>query len=353
MTNSFFFQLCAGGLWLLLLVFAGSNHIVPPEFISVSRGVYFALLSIFLIATLKSGLSEVNPPHIRRSLVRLDPLLALSLVPSLVYLSMQPYFSTRVAIIYLSICLLLFLFLSFRNALGANLKSFYDFFPPLLILICLMESINVAIFFVAVAVIFFGIREGRVALSKNPDARQQLLAQMPLYISPVFLVYMRDFLEGSMSAMGSEVDRVTLEALGMIINGCGAAVATAMVMSKISYAPMFSGFFAFFAVALTVFIQFVSGGLNATIVTTVTLIAIESIRVSVWLLQSAIVSREALSTSTALLVNFVGSMGVLLLLVLFSINYVGIYSYLAPSISFLIIYLVLLAYFFHIKRRGL
>ena len=138
-----------------------------------------------------------------------------------------------------------------------------------------------------------------------------------------------------MSAMGSEVDRVTLEALGMIINGCGAAVATAMVMSKISYAPMFSGFFAFFAVALTVFIQFVSGGLNATIVTTVTLIAIESIRVSVWLLQSAIVSREALSTSTALLVNFVGSMGVLLLLVLFSINYVGIYSYLAPSISFL------------------
>jgi hypothetical protein len=156
-----------------------------------------------------------------------------------------------------------------------------------------------------------------------------------------------------MGAMGSEVDRVTLEALGMIINGCGAAIATAIVMSKIGYAQIFSGFLAFFAVALTVFIQFISDSLNATIFIIFTLIAIESIRVSVWLLQSAIVSREALSVLASFLVNLVGSIGVLLLLVLFSINYVGIYSYLTPSISFLIIYLVLLSYFFYIKRRGL
>lgn len=353
MINSYFFQLCAGSLWLLLLVFVSKDQIVPPEFISVSRGLYFALLSIFLITTLKRGVSEVNPSHIRRSHVRLDPLLALSLVPSLVYLSMQPYFSIRIFIIYSSLCMLLFLFLSFRNALGANLKSFYDLFPPLLVLICLMQSINVAIIFVFVAVIFFGIRGGGVSLSKNLDARQQLLAQIPLYISPVFLVYMRDVLEGSMGAMGSEVDRVTLEALGMIINGCGAAIATAIVMSKIGYAQIFSGFLAFFAVALTVFIQFISDSLNATIFIIFTLIAIESIRVSVWLLQSAIVSREALSVLASFLVNLVGSIGVLLLLVLFSINYVGIYSYLTPSISFLIIYLVLLSYFFYIKRRGL
>lgn len=353
MTNSFFFQLCAGGLWLLLLVFVGNDFIVPPEFISVSRGLYFALLSIFLIATLKRGSSRVNPSHISRSHVRLDPLLALSLVPSLAYLSMQPYFSIQIFIIYSSICLLLFLFLSFRNTLGANLKSFYDLFPPLLVLICLMESIYVVIIFVFVAVILFGIRGGCVSLSKNLNARQQLLAQMPLYISPVFLVYMRDVLNGSMGTMGSEVDRVTLEALGMIINGFGAAFATGMVMSKIGYAQILSVFLAFFAVALTVFIQFISGSLNATIFAIITLIAIESIRVSVWLLQSAIVSREALSSSTAFLVNLVGSIGVWLLLVLFSINYVGVYSYVTPLIAFLIIYLVLLAYFFHIKRRGL
>jgi len=215
--------LVSGVLWLGLVQLA-PNLGVPPQIVSLSRSGYIAIFSIYMMVELRGAQysREHRPRHLYLYLLPLFSLFLLSLFSS--------DFKLTYSLLSLVGCFYLcaFSLINMRSEAGGIRSSYWDLFaPPILLVLMLNQYLLLAgwIFCLVYLVRLIRRPAAKVADDLHLDA---IVVQLPsICIAPVVLIALRDVFSG-----GGMIDRAHVESFGLVVNGGGAAVWTAIVMRQ-------------------------------------------------------------------------------------------------------------------------
>lgn len=219
--RSLFWLLISGALWLGLVQLA--PHLgIPSQIISLARSGYIAIFSIYMMVELRgaSYSSRHRPGHLYLYLLPLVSLVLLSLFSSDFVLT------GSLLMVIGSFYLSAFALINVRSETGHIRNAGWDLLaPPVLLLLMLHPLLTVA---GGLAGLVYIVRLFGRPL--EPDASHSHLdsfvVQLPsICIAPVVLIALRDVFDG-----GGMIDRTHVESFGLVVNGVGAAVWTAMVM---------------------------------------------------------------------------------------------------------------------------
>lgn len=223
--KTFFWQAGAGVLWLAVLQLAELAG-TPPQYASLARSAYLALFSIFLLLELRAR----GPEWISRRSDLLWFLVPLLSVPALALYGEQVRLtyidSARFAVFYAGALLLLVE----RHRRGETTRGAWDVVPALLFAALLAGKWAVAAGAAVVVVAAFALSRRPWVAAGDADrgVADVLIIQLPsLCIAPALLIAFRDVFDFS-----GVVSRGQVEAIGMVVNGLGAAAWTAMVMRR-------------------------------------------------------------------------------------------------------------------------
>lgn len=216
----------AGVIWLALVQV--SEHLgYPPQLVTLARSGYLGTFAIFMLLDLRREGSDAVPErgfqgvNLEEFFWFLVPLLSLGiLVAFSIDLVITPTVFATATVFY--VCQLGLLIA--RNGLGQMRAAGWDLVPPLLLATLLLSpsvvlvAATVGVFFIAWALVR-GAPAGR-------GAADSLIMQVPsLCLAPVLLIAIRDVFD-----FGGATSRANVETFGMIVNGVGAAIWTAVVM---------------------------------------------------------------------------------------------------------------------------
>lgn len=219
--KSLFFLLVSGVLWLILVQLA-PRFGIPSQLISLARSGYIAIFSIYMMVELRGAKysRRHRPSHIYLYLLPLLSLVLLSLYSS--DFSLNSSLLLIIGCFYTSA----FAVINFRSERGYIRNAGWDLLAPPLLFFLIINPL-LAIIGGLISVVYL-VR--LLSRPLNPDAGQShldsFIVQLPsICIAPVVLIALRDVFDG-----GGLIDRSHIESFGLVVNGIGAAVWTAMVM---------------------------------------------------------------------------------------------------------------------------
>ncbi len=219
--KSLFFLLVSGVFWLILVQLA-PHFGVPSQIISLARSGYIAIFSIYMMVELRGAKysSQHRPSHIYLYLLPLLSLALLSLYSS--DLSLNASLLSMLGCFYISA----FAIINFRSERGYIRNAGWDLLAPPILFFLIVNPL-LTIIGGLISIIYLARLLSRPL---NPDAGQSHLdsfvVQLPsICIAPVVLIALRDVFDG-----GGLIDRSHIESFGLVVNGVGAAIWTAMVM---------------------------------------------------------------------------------------------------------------------------
>ncbi|MDH4742994.1 hypothetical protein OMP43_03065 [Sphingomonas sp. CBMAI 2297] len=213
--------IASGVLWLGLVQLSGRLGI-PPQIISLLRSGYIGTFSIFLLLELRrgDGLSALRP---RGLYLYLAPLLSLFILAFYsADLVLTPRLLALVAVFYACQFMLLYL----RSAMGQIRSAVWDLVPPFILLVLCAGTFTLAVGAVATAGFLYWLLSRPIDGGDRSDAVDSVIMQLPsICIAPVVLIALRDIFDAQHA-----IPREHVESFGLIVNGVGAAVWTAIVM---------------------------------------------------------------------------------------------------------------------------
>lgn len=216
----------AGLLWLGLVqtsVYFG----YPPQLISLARSGYIGTFAIFMMMELRRTRDSAAVGWSRLGLHYSQ--VGWYLVP-LISLFLLERFSTDLKLSLPQIAVMAVFYacqlvvLIIRDALGQMRKAAWDSLSPLFLFLLLVSPYLVPAAAAAAVGFFLWMLMRGGASAKGPA--DSLIMQIPsLCIAPVVLIALRDEFD-----LGGQIPRADIETFGMIVNGVGAAIWTAVVM---------------------------------------------------------------------------------------------------------------------------
>lgn len=272
--------LILAGLAWLFLVQISSFFSFPPQLVSLARSGYIGIFSVFMMLELRREISgRIDSSNVIG--LRFDeagwyflPLFSLVLLASLSHeLILTPM--AIITIVGFYVCQLYILFL--REKLMGMRSAVWDLAPPLFFALMLLSP------FIVFALTLFGfvgiallLLQGRKSSSTSSDIADTLIMQIPsLCLAPVILIAIRDYID-----IGGVFGRAQLETIGMIVNGVGAAIWTAVVMRSSKHLAQLATILWCAAVVLVAMGLFIS---NALVVSILAVVSIELLRGTLWL----------------------------------------------------------------------
>lgn len=275
--RTFGWLIAAGIAWLGLLQ-VSAHFEFPPQLVTLARSGYIGTFSIFMLLELRR---EAAGTGARSRVIGLHPVdFAWYLVPLLSVvilagiskdLSLTPLMLVTIGVFYVFMLCLFFL----RESLGQMRSAGWELAPPAILAALLWSPYIVLIAAISVAAsVAWLVRQDHVVGVRN--TADALIMQLPsLCLAPVILIAVRDYLD-----FGGVLSRAQVETFGMIVNGVGAALWTAMVMrashklSQLAVALWLAGS------ALSAMLLLVS---NALAVSALAILVIELFRGTLWL----------------------------------------------------------------------
>lgn len=220
--NQFVFLLVSGVLWLGLVTLAPDLGF-EPQWVSLFRAVYLGMFSIALITDLRSrGRSEDenrSPTPIWFNLVPVISVLVYATLGS----TKEP--GWRELAIFGSFFAMLLLILGIRERLQQMRAGKWELLPPLGLGLCILFGVYLFPFLI-IACIWFYTRKSMKSGPVDPKSIDSIIMQLPSFcIAPVILILLRDTVY-----IPPGVSRSTVEVMGLVSNGVGAALWTAIVM---------------------------------------------------------------------------------------------------------------------------
>lgn len=218
--KALFWLLASGVLWLGLVQIAPQLG-VPSQIVSLARSGYIGIFSIYLMVELRESdrSASSRPTHLYLYLLPLVSLLLLAAFSSDFVLT--PALLAMIGCFYLCA----FAVINIRSERGEIRQAGWDLLAPGLLLLLMLDSLILIIGGVA-ALIYFAFVLRRPVDRQDATHLDALVVQLPsICIAPVVLIALRDVFDG-----GGAIDRTHVESFGLVVNGVGAAVWTAMVM---------------------------------------------------------------------------------------------------------------------------
>lgn len=218
--RALFWLLISGLLWLGLVQLAPQFG-VPSQIVSLARSGYIGIFSIYLMVALRGSdrSASSRPAHIYLYLLPLVSLLLLAAFSSDFVLT--PALLAIIGSFYLCA----FAVINVRSEAGKIRQAGWDLLAPGMLLLLMLNPVILAIGGLVAALYL-------VFLLRRPVDRQDdthldaIVVQLPsICIAPVVMIALRDVFDG-----GGLIDRTHVESFGLVVNGVGAAVWTAMVM---------------------------------------------------------------------------------------------------------------------------
>jgi hypothetical protein len=219
--KSLFWLLVSGVLWLALVQIA--PHLgIPSQIISLARSGYIAIFSIYMMVELRgaSYSSQYRPSHLYLYLLPLVSLVLLSLFSSDFTLNVS--LLTVIGCFYLSA----FALINRRSETGHIRNAGWDLLAPPMLLILMLHPVLTLVGGAAGVAYIVRLFLRPLEPAAEHAHLDSFIVQLPsICIAPVVLIALRDVFDG-----GGLIDRTHIESFGLIVNGVGAAVWTAMVM---------------------------------------------------------------------------------------------------------------------------
>lgn len=223
-----FIMLVVAGLAWLGLVKASDYLDIQPQLVTLARSGYVGMFSIFLMIELRKDLIGGTGKEIQQGMARAE--FAWFLVP-LISVAILAIFSRDFAMtpkVIATICVFyacqLCIFI-LRERCGQIRSAYWDIAPPIVLVGMLSNPYLLAItaFISGVVLVKVIADADSTGTSRTADA---LIVQLPsLCLAPVLLIAIRDIFD-----FGGMFSRANVEVYGLIVNGVGAAVWTALVM---------------------------------------------------------------------------------------------------------------------------
>lgn len=283
--KTFGWLVASGVLWLLLVKWAQTLG-VAPQWISISRTIYIGTSSIFLLLELRrahyeTGQRPEEPFGIPLRELAWYTIPAFSTIPLAFLSSELKLEASAIAWLFSFWCLQLIV-LVWRQSRNGIRSGLWDLIPPLILLAILLMPLRPWLAVLAGLVALAAATRTRGTIGEGPA--DSLIIQLPsLCLAPAALIVLRDSI--SQSAL---FDRSNMEALGMVVNGVGAALWTSIVMRTTRLVPLSAGLWI--------------GGALAALVATLdlhslwrvipALLAAELLRGSLWLATTATMARS-------------------------------------------------------------
>jgi hypothetical protein len=220
--RSLLWLLLSGALWLGLVQVA-PHFGVPSQIISLARSGYIALFSIYLMVELRGAqfASGTRPAHLYLYLLPLVSLFLLSLFSS--DFRLTPMLMGIVGCFYLCA----FALINLRSEAGQIRQAGWDLLAPPLLLVVMAHPVLTLVGGVA-ALAYLARLLMRPVHGGSDEHLDAFVVQLPsICIAPVVLIALRDVFDG-----GGLIDRTHVESFGLIVNGVGAAVWTAIVLRE-------------------------------------------------------------------------------------------------------------------------
>jgi len=219
--KSLFWLLVSGVLWLGLVQLA--PHLgVPSQIISLARSGYIAIFSIYMMVELRgsSYSSRYRPAHLYLYLLPLISLILLSTYSSDFVLT-----GSLLAIVG-SFYLSAFALINIRSEAGHIRNAGWDLLAPPMLLVLMSHPLLTA----GGGVVGLAYLAHLFRRPLDPETGRthldSFVVQLPsICIAPVVLIALRDVFDG-----GGMIDRTHVESFGLVVNGVGAALWTAIVM---------------------------------------------------------------------------------------------------------------------------
>lgn len=219
--RSLLWLLVSGGLWLGLVQFAPHLH-MPSQIISLARSGYIAIFSIYMMVELRgaSYSSRYRPGHLYLYLLPLVSLVLLSLFSSDFVLT------GSLLLVIASFYLSAFALVNVRSESGHIRNAGWDLLAPPILLLLMLHPLLTAAGGIAGLIYLVKLFHRPLEPESNHSHLDSFVVQLPsICIAPVVLIGLRDVFDG-----GGMIDRTHVESFGLIVNGVGAAVWTAIVM---------------------------------------------------------------------------------------------------------------------------
>lgn len=214
--------LISGVLWLGLVQTAPIFD-VPPQVISLARSGYIGVFSIYLMVELRGA--KYSPGH-RPSHVYIyaSPLISLLVLAAF---SSDFYLTGSLLAIIVCFYLCAFALVNRRSETGQIRQAGWDVLaPPTLLILLLHPAVVAAAGLLCLAYIVRLLRRPAADKSQDGAHLDAFLVQLPsICIAPVVLIAFRDIFDGD-----GIIDRTHVESFGLVVNGVGAAIWTAIVL---------------------------------------------------------------------------------------------------------------------------
>ncbi len=260
---------------MVLLLSVGEAE-VPPQLITLARGISIGTFSIFIMVEIRRSTTKTSSALTLNPLEMLWYLAPTTSVFALWLLSDSLNISTQLWLILGAFYLIQLIVQLIRSNRGELRSGVWEIAPPILLAVLMLRD----------WLSWVGLALGGgfllFAMAKRGPARHgvtdSLVIQLPsLCIAPVITILLRDSVETI-----SVLSRGHLEAVGMIINGCGGALWTAIVMQ--SQRLVFFSIAATLGGILTACVLAFGPAIDSPVISAVgALLALEMLRGSLWL----------------------------------------------------------------------
>lgn len=274
--RTFIWLVAAGLAWLGLLQLSALLGF-PPQLVSLARSCYIGTFSIFMMLELRREETDV---HQFSSSLRVADigwfLVPLSTVVVLAGFSrdliLTPKVIATIGVFYS--CQLCLLFM--REKLGKMRMAAWDLAPPLVLVVLIFSPEAVLITAIFCVIFLAALLWQGGSKTKSGGVADSLIMQLPsLCLAPALLIAIRDQVD-----FGANISRAHIETFGMIVNGLGAALWTALVMRASQHLSRWS--------SILWFAGSVSAGLSllishSLISSAVAILVAEMIRGALWL----------------------------------------------------------------------
>lgn len=218
--SQFLFLLISGVLWLLV-VLAAPHLGLDPQWVSLLRGAYLGMFSIALVVDLRRADDRIaHDPT--ASWFYLIPIVSLGLYN---LFGAESGATWRQVAILGSFLVVLMMLVRLRELRGGMKTGWWELLPPPLLMLALFFAPYAWPIFVILIILLLAqdLRKLRDVKSASFDA---VIMQLPSFcLAPVVLVLARDGV-----TLSPDVSRSTVEVMGLVINGIGGALWTALVM---------------------------------------------------------------------------------------------------------------------------
>lgn len=218
--SHFVFLLISGVAWLGVVTIASALGL-EPQWVSLLRGAYLGMFSIALIVELRRA-GRIEATADTQTWFYLIPIL------SVIFYNLLGSASTidwPLAAVFCCFFVAQMVALRVRERLGQMRQGWWELAPPVL----LLGAIAVGPFLWPVFIVLLVMMLGADLATQrkvNASSIDAVIMQLPSFcLAPVVLVLARDALNVSQG-----VDRASLEVMGLIINGTGGALWTALAM---------------------------------------------------------------------------------------------------------------------------